>query len=232
MTDWNCARTEERLSDYLDGILSPAEAAEFSAHAGGCDACGKLVAQVGGLVHQMRALDALETPPQLIPKILESTLGPRRKQSAGWQRWFALGPAILATAIRHGSDHGRGDYIDRPLHHRNFPGETEEGRPQPRQRFSHRQPPGTSHLRPQRQIRERPPRGVRNPDAPAARCRAFSRDHAGTRAATELAAAFRESAGEIADLAASQPQPVAQRHDAGVSAPQQLGGKCWRDRDR
>jgi hypothetical protein len=92
MTDWNCARTEERLSDFLDGTLSPAEAAAFSAHAGGCDACGKLVAQVGGLVHQMRALDALEAPPQLIPKILESTLGPRRTQSAGWRRWFAWIP--------------------------------------------------------------------------------------------------------------------------------------------
>jgi len=92
MTDWNCARTEERLSDYLDGILSPAEAAEYSAHAGSCDACGKLVKQVGGLVHQMRALDALEAPPQLIPKILESTLGPRRKQGAGWQRWVAWVP--------------------------------------------------------------------------------------------------------------------------------------------
>jgi anti-sigma factor RsiW len=88
MTDWNCARTEERLSDYLDGTLSPAEAAAFSAHASGCDPCGKLVAQVGGLVHQMRALDALEVPPQLIPKILQSTLGPRT-QSAGWHRWFA-----------------------------------------------------------------------------------------------------------------------------------------------
>jgi anti-sigma factor RsiW len=94
MTDWNCARTEERLSDYLDGTLSPAEAAAFSAHASGCDPCGKLVAQVGGLVHQMRALDALEVPPQLIPKILESTLGPRRTQSAGWRRWFAWIPQL------------------------------------------------------------------------------------------------------------------------------------------
>jgi Putative zinc-finger len=94
MTDWNCARTEERLSDYLDGILSLAEAAEFSAHSSTCDACGKLVKQVGGLVRQMRALDALETPPQLIPKILESTLGPRRTHSAGWQRWFAWVPQL------------------------------------------------------------------------------------------------------------------------------------------
>jgi anti-sigma factor RsiW len=93
MMDWNCARTEERLSDYLDGILSSAEAAAFSAHAAGCDSCGKLVAQVGGLVHQMRALDALEVPPQLISKILDSTLGPR-PESAGWRRWFAWIPQL------------------------------------------------------------------------------------------------------------------------------------------
>jgi anti-sigma factor RsiW len=101
MTDWNCARTEERLSDYLDGTLSPAEAAAFSAHASGCDPCGKLVAQVGGLVHQMRALDALEVPPQLIPKILQSTLGPRT-QSAGWHRWFAWIPQLLQPRFAMG----------------------------------------------------------------------------------------------------------------------------------
>src|SRR5580658_10621301 len=103
MTDWNCARTEERLSDYLEGILSLAEAAEFSAHAGSCDACGKLVKQVRGLVHQMSALDALETPPQLIPKIIESTLGPRRKQSGGWQRWFARVPQFWQPQFAMGA---------------------------------------------------------------------------------------------------------------------------------
>ena len=109
MTNWNCARTEERLSDYLDGLLSPAEAAAFSAHASSCDACGKLVAQVGGLVHQMRKLDPVEAPPQLISKILDSTVGPRT-QSAGWQRWsawlpqlwqprFAMGVATVAATL-------------------------------------------------------------------------------------------------------------------------------------
>jgi anti-sigma factor RsiW len=103
MTDWTCAGTEEKLSDFLDGILSPAEAAEFSTHSKSCDACGKLLAQVGGLLHQMRALDALETPPQLIPKILESTLGPQRTQRAGWQRWFGWVPRFWQPRFAMGA---------------------------------------------------------------------------------------------------------------------------------
>ncbi|MFZ3215099.1 MAG: zf-HC2 domain-containing protein [Candidatus Acidiferrales bacterium] len=93
MTDWNCALIEERLSDYLDGLLSPAEAAGFSAHAAGCEECGKLMAQVGGLVQRMRVLEPLETPPQLIANILDATLGPR-VASAGWKRWFAWIPSL------------------------------------------------------------------------------------------------------------------------------------------
>src|SRR5271168_2250703 len=138
--------------------------------------------------------------------------------------------SIVATALRHGRRHRRGHSLDRPLHRRPVPRQTEEGRPQPRQRFSHRQPPGPSHLRPQRQIRERSARRVRNPDAPAARCRAFP--HSGARAAAKLPAAFRESAGEIADLAASRSQRGALRHNAGVPNQYQLGRKFRRHHAR
>ncbi len=93
MTDWNCARTEERLSDYFDGALSPAEATAFSAHASSCDPCGKLLAQVGGMLQQIRKIEPLEIPPQLISKILDGTVGPRA-QSVGWQRWFAWIPQL------------------------------------------------------------------------------------------------------------------------------------------
>lgn len=91
--DWNCVLTEERLSDYLDGLLSPAEAAAFSAHVGGCEQCGKLVAQVGGLVNSMQRLEALEAPPQLATKILDATLGPRT-QKQSWSRWFTWIPTL------------------------------------------------------------------------------------------------------------------------------------------
>jgi anti-sigma factor RsiW len=34
--DWNCTFTEERLSDYLEGKLLPAEAAAISDHTADC----------------------------------------------------------------------------------------------------------------------------------------------------------------------------------------------------
>lgn len=107
--DWNCTTAEERLSDYLDGLLSPAEAASFSAHAAQCQRCEQMVAQVGGLVHRMQQLPFLETPPQLVTAILASTLGPR-EQKQGWKRslswisvlWqprFTMGLATVAATL-------------------------------------------------------------------------------------------------------------------------------------
>lgn len=91
--DWNCVLTEERLSDHLDGLLSPAEAAAFSAHLSGCEQCGKLVAQVGGLVNRMQRLEPLEAPPQLVIKIIAATLGPRTQKRSS-RRWFGWIPGL------------------------------------------------------------------------------------------------------------------------------------------
>jgi anti-sigma factor RsiW len=91
--DWNCTTAEERLSDYLDGLLSPAEAASFSAHAAQCQDCTQMLAQVGGLVHRMQQLPLLETPPQLVTAILAATTGPR-KEKQGWKRSFSWIPML------------------------------------------------------------------------------------------------------------------------------------------
>jgi hypothetical protein len=85
--DWNCTLTEERLSDYLEGKLSPAEAAAFSAHMASCASCTETVAQVGALVNQMHGIEMVEEPPQLISKILDATLGPRTRKES-WRQWF------------------------------------------------------------------------------------------------------------------------------------------------
>ena len=54
--------TEERLTDYLDGVLAPEEAAAFSAHKAGCAACAKMVAEVSALVSQIRESSRSKCP--------------------------------------------------------------------------------------------------------------------------------------------------------------------------
>lgn len=87
--NWNCTNTEERLSDYLDGLLTPAEAQSFKAHAATCAECGKLVDAVSSLVTGMHALEMEPAPPMLINRIINATSGPR-KEKATWKSWFAM----------------------------------------------------------------------------------------------------------------------------------------------
>jgi anti-sigma factor RsiW len=92
--NWNCPQIEERLSDYLDGLLSASERAEFEAHAAGCARCTQLVAQVGGMVRRVQSLEPIEAPARLVSAILDQTLGPRAPKH-GWRRWLAWGPTLL-----------------------------------------------------------------------------------------------------------------------------------------
>jgi anti-sigma factor RsiW len=92
--NWNCAQTEERLSDYLDGLLSAGERAEFEAHAAGCARCAQLVAQVGGMVRRVQSLEPIEAPARLVSAILDQTLGPRAPKH-GWRSWLAWAPSLL-----------------------------------------------------------------------------------------------------------------------------------------
>jgi hypothetical protein len=108
--NWNCTTTEERLTDYLDGVLTPEEAAAFSAHTAGCAACAKMVSQVSALVSQMQQVEPLETPVHLSARILDATLGPRTQApdwrskwlgwvSVVWQPRFGMGAATVAASF-------------------------------------------------------------------------------------------------------------------------------------
>ncbi len=79
--------TEDRLSDYLDGLLSAEDRAAFEAHRDGCVACATLAARVSGTVQKLHSLPAMEEPRQLVQAILNATLGPREAK-AGWRSWF------------------------------------------------------------------------------------------------------------------------------------------------
>lgn len=91
---WTCEQIEERLTEYLDRLLSPGERQEFAAHVVGCARCRPLVAQVGGLVSEMHRLEPVEAPAGLVYAILERTLGPRTEKK-GWRAWLGwLQPAF------------------------------------------------------------------------------------------------------------------------------------------
>jgi anti-sigma factor RsiW len=99
---WTHEQIEERLSDYLDGLLTPEERHEFDMHANSCESCSQMVASISQLVGGMHSMEQIETPPRLVYSILNQTLGPREAKkgwkSFGWLSSFAS-PRFAYSAI-------------------------------------------------------------------------------------------------------------------------------------
>src|SRR3981189_3040151 len=91
---WTCEQTEARLSDYLDGVLNPAELVEFTAHVPSCARCAPLVASVSELLTGLHGMEQIAEPPRLVYSILDKTLGPREAVS---------GPAAIMARVRGGA---------------------------------------------------------------------------------------------------------------------------------
>src|SRR5271170_2048786 len=99
--NWNCTLVEEKLSDFLEGALSPEESAGFSAHGRSCPGCAEMVEQVSALMGGMRRVQAPAVPPRLVKKILDATLGPQPARQ-GWRGWFTWVPALWETRFAMG----------------------------------------------------------------------------------------------------------------------------------
>jgi anti-sigma factor RsiW len=99
---WTCEQTEARLSEYLDGVLTPAELAAFQAHVPSCERCAPLVASVSGLVTDLHSMEQLETPPRLVYSILDKTLGPR-ESVVGWRAMLAWVRGVASIRLAYGA---------------------------------------------------------------------------------------------------------------------------------
>jgi anti-sigma factor RsiW len=97
--NWTCEQTEARLSDYLDGILEPAEVLAFDRHVSGCERCAPLVASVSHALDRLHDLEQLEPSPQLINSVLTNTLGPQSWRNA--KRWLRnlQSPRFVYSAV-------------------------------------------------------------------------------------------------------------------------------------
>jgi anti-sigma factor RsiW len=106
---WTCEQVEARLGEYVDGLLSAAERAEFETHARGCKQCAPLVSSVASLVNGLHGLELVEEPAWLAGRILDRTLGPRKAKwswggVSGWFGWLvqpklAYGAASVAITV-------------------------------------------------------------------------------------------------------------------------------------
>ena len=97
--NWTCEQTEARLSDYLDGLLHPAEQAAFDLHVNTCARCTPLVAGVSHVLGTLHALAQVEPRPQLFDSILTVTLGPQSWRRA--KRWLRglQSPRFVYSAV-------------------------------------------------------------------------------------------------------------------------------------
>jgi anti-sigma factor RsiW len=92
----NCQQSSESLSDYVDGLLEPAEQSALAAHLGACDECRGLVDDLVRLKTAARALGPI-VPPAHIWENIQASLPSAKRQARA--QWLALAAAlVLVTA--------------------------------------------------------------------------------------------------------------------------------------
>jgi hypothetical protein len=99
---WTCEQFEARLTDHLDGVLSPADREASLSHSRSCARCAPLVAGVSGLISSLHSLEPVQAPPRLVYGILDKTLGSRDSVS-GWQLALAWLRNLTSPKFAYGA---------------------------------------------------------------------------------------------------------------------------------
>lgn len=94
MTD--CQQSSESLSDYVDGLLAPAEQAALAGHLGDCESCRGLVHDLMRLKETARSLGPI-APPAHVWQNIQASL-PSAKREARTQ-WIGLAAALVLVTM-------------------------------------------------------------------------------------------------------------------------------------
>lgn len=88
----NCLQPSESLSDYVDGLLDPAERAALAAHLGACESCRGLVDDLTRLKDAARSLGPI-VPPAHIWENIQASLPSAKRQARS--QWLGLAAALV-----------------------------------------------------------------------------------------------------------------------------------------
>lgn len=97
MTHWEVSNL---LTDYSEGALDRARAAQMEEHLASCEECRAMLEDVQFALRTLRAAEDVEPSPWLVRRILRATIGERKPQWGerlpGWMQW-ALRPQVVYT---------------------------------------------------------------------------------------------------------------------------------------
>ena len=67
-----CVKVKERLSDYIEGILSVEEKKLFDEHLGSCGKCSEILSDLRKTIDHLHGLEEVEPPPWMTQKVMAS----------------------------------------------------------------------------------------------------------------------------------------------------------------
>jgi len=120
----DCARTEELLSDHLEGVLDPLLARELEDHVRSCAACAGLREALVEVVEALRSYPAVEPAAGLAARVARAAILHARQQRTAfaarmpaWLQAVAAGLSILTTVgilvVQGGTARAAGRLVER-----------------------------------------------------------------------------------------------------------------------
>ena len=99
-----CEQCDERLGDFVDGTLPPAEIALLEAHLAGCTRCRAVAADFRSIRSMARSLEPYLPPPRVWPRVsaATATTGDRPSVAAWLFTWQPAAATAMAMVLSVG----------------------------------------------------------------------------------------------------------------------------------